>query len=40
VVARIAGALGLECVMFEAADPEVCSWYIKNYGQEVNLFVD
>ena len=26
--------------MFEAADPEVFAWYIKNYGAEVNLFVD
>jgi phosphosulfolactate synthase (CoM biosynthesis protein A) len=40
VVARIANALGLEKVMFEAADPEVFGWYIKNYGPEVNLFVD
>ena len=40
VPARIAGALGLEKVMFEAADPEVFRWYIKNYGPEVNLFVD
>jgi phosphosulfolactate synthase (CoM biosynthesis protein A) len=40
VVARIINALGLERVMFEAADPEVFAWYIKNYGPEVNLFVD
>ncbi len=40
VPARIADALGLEKVMFEAADPEVFSWYIRNYGPEVNLFVD
>ncbi len=39
-VARIISALGLEKVMFEAADPEVFAWYIKNYGAEVNLFVD
>jgi phosphosulfolactate synthase (CoM biosynthesis protein A) len=26
--------------MFEAADPDVFAWYIKNYGAEVNLFVD
>jgi len=26
--------------MFEAADPDVFGWYIKNYGPEVNLFVD
>ena len=40
VVARIANAIGLERVMFEAADPEVFAWYIKNYGPDVNLFVD
>lgn len=40
VVAQITNALGLEKVMFEAADPEVFAWYIKSYGPEVNLFVD
>jgi phosphosulfolactate synthase (CoM biosynthesis protein A) len=40
VVAKIINAIGLEKPMFEAADPEVFSWYIKNYGAEVNLFVD
>ena len=40
VVSEITGGLGLENVMFEAAEPEVFSWYIKNYGPEVNLFVD
>jgi phosphosulfolactate synthase (CoM biosynthesis protein A) len=40
VVARIVNALGLERVMFEAAEPEVFAWYIKTYGPEVNLFVD
>uniref|UniRef100_A0A831TJJ5 Phosphosulfolactate synthase n=1 Tax=Thermorudis peleae TaxID=1382356 RepID=A0A831TJJ5_9BACT len=39
-VAKIINALGLERVMFEAADPPVFEWYIKNYGPEVNLFVD
>lgn len=38
--AAIIDALGLEKVMFEAADPDVFAWYIKNYGPEVNLFVD
>lgn len=37
---KIIDALGLEKVMFEAADPEVFAWYVKNYGPEVNLFVD
>jgi phosphosulfolactate synthase (CoM biosynthesis protein A) len=40
VVAEVADALGLDQVMFEAADPEVFSWYVKSYGPEVNLFVD
>jgi phosphosulfolactate synthase (CoM biosynthesis protein A) len=40
VVAKIINSLGLEKPMFEAADPEVFAWYIKNYGAEVNLFVD
>ena len=40
VAAKIVNALGLEKVMFEAAEPEVFAWYIKNFGPEVNLFVD
>src|SRR5919109_3927509 len=40
VVAKLIEALGLEKVMFEAADPEAFAWYIKHYGPEVNLFVD
>jgi phosphosulfolactate synthase (CoM biosynthesis protein A) len=40
VVARLVDALGLEKLMFEAADPAVFSWYVKTYGAEVNLFVD
>ncbi len=40
VVARIINQLGLEKVMFEGADPPVFEWYVKNYGNEVNLFVD
>ena len=40
VSAQIIDALGLEHVMFEAADPAVFSWYVKQYGPEVNLFID
>ena len=40
VPAKFVNALGLERVMFEAADPQVFAWYVKNYGPEVNLFVD
>jgi phosphosulfolactate synthase (CoM biosynthesis protein A) len=40
VPARVVASLGLEKVMFEAAEPEVFAWYVRNYGPEVNLFVD
>ena len=40
VPARFIDELGLEKLMFEAADPAVFAWYIKNYGADVNLFVD
>ena len=40
VVTEIVSALGLENVMFEAADPDVFAWFVKSYGPEVNLFVD
>ncbi len=40
VAARFINELGLESLMFEAADPEVFAWYVKHYGPEVNLFVD
>jgi len=37
---KFINALGLEKIMFEAADPDVFAWYIQNYGPEVNLFID
>lgn len=40
VPAEFINEIGLEKLMFEAADPEVFAWYIKNYGPEINLFVD
>ena len=40
VVARIINQLGIEKVMFEGADPPVFEWYVKNYGNEINLFID
>jgi phosphosulfolactate synthase (CoM biosynthesis protein A) len=40
VPAKFVNALGLEKVMFEAAEPDVFAWYIKNFGPEVNVFVD
>jgi phosphosulfolactate synthase (CoM biosynthesis protein A) len=32
--------LGMDRLMFEAADPPVFRWYVRNYGPDVNLFVD
>ena len=40
VPAKFIDELGMEKLMFEAADPDVFAWYIKNYGADVNLFVD
>lgn len=40
VLAAIVAELGLEHVMFEAADPLVFEWCVKTFGNEVNLFVD
>lgn len=40
VMAKFIRGLGLEKTMFEAADPEVFRWYVKNHGSEVNLFID
>src|SRR5947209_20207899 len=40
VPARFIDEIGIEKLMFEAADPDVFAWYIKNYGSDVNLFVD
>lgn len=40
VVSKIAEGVGLDRVMFEAADPAVFEWYLKHYGIDVNLFVD
>jgi phosphosulfolactate synthase (CoM biosynthesis protein A) len=40
VPAKFINEIGMEKLMFEAADPDVFEWYIKNYGVDVNLFVD
>jgi phosphosulfolactate synthase (CoM biosynthesis protein A) len=40
VVTQFIDELGLEHLMFEAADPAVFEWYIRNYGHTINLFVD
>ena len=40
VPAKFIDEIGMEKLMFEAADPDVFAWYIRNYGADVNLFVD
>lgn len=40
VPAALADAIGIEQILFEAADPKVFEWYIKNFGPEVNVFID
>src|SRR6266513_2512277 len=35
VVAKLINSLGMEKVMFEAAEPDVFAWYVKTYGPEV-----
>ncbi|CAM6081930.1 unnamed protein product [Calypogeia fissa] len=40
VLAEIVGRLGLERTMFEAHEPNVFEWFIKNYGSKVNLYVN
>jgi phosphosulfolactate synthase (CoM biosynthesis protein A) len=40
VAFEIANEVGVENCVFEAADPPVFEWYVKNFGPNVNLFVD
>ena len=43
VIQKIMGEVGglpREKVMFEAAEPEVFNWYVREFGADVNLFVD
>ena len=40
VVSRIMKELPRDKVMFEAADPKVYNWYIREFVVDVNLFVD
>lgn len=40
VPGKFINEIGMDKLMFEAADPDVFAWYIKNYGADVNLFVD
>lgn len=40
VIQAILKGLPMESVMFEAADPAVFNWYVREFGMDVNLFVD
>jgi phosphosulfolactate synthase (CoM biosynthesis protein A) len=40
VVSAITTELPMERVMFEAAEPKVYNWYIREFGADVNVFVD
>jgi len=40
VIQAILKEIPMERVMFEAADPRVFNWYIREFGIDVNLFVD
>ncbi|KAI4296524.1 hypothetical protein L6164_036474 [Bauhinia variegata] len=40
IIAKVIGRLGIEKIMFEASNPRTSEWFIKQYGPNVNLFVD
>ena len=40
IIKRLIKEFGYSTWMFEAADPEVFKWYLKNVGKDVNLFID
>lgn len=40
VIQKILRDLPMENVMFEAAEPKVFNWYVREFGVDVNLFVD
>jgi phosphosulfolactate synthase (CoM biosynthesis protein A) len=40
VIRGILRELPAEKVMFEAADPKLFNWYVREFGADVNLFVD
>ncbi|SPQ26460.1 ad4f37a3-3b29-43fc-85e0-a4bf5635d05e [Thermothielavioides terrestris] len=40
VVRQVLRGLPQEKVMFEAAEPKVFNWYVREFGADVNLFVD
>jgi phosphosulfolactate synthase (CoM biosynthesis protein A) len=40
VIKALASKFGYRRLMFEASDPPVFKWYLKNIGKDVNLFID
>lgn len=40
IIKKVIDRYGLNTWMFEAADPKVFKWYLKNYGPECNFFID
>ena len=40
VIKKLVSEFGFESWMFESSDPPVFKWYLKNFGSNVNLFVD
>jgi len=40
VIKKLDEKFGFESFMFEASDPPVFKWYLKNFGSNVNLFID
>jgi phosphosulfolactate synthase (CoM biosynthesis protein A) len=40
VIKKIVSEFGFESWMFESSDPPVFKWYLKNFGSNVNLFID
>lgn len=40
VIQKILRELPADKLMFEAADPKVFNWYVREFGVDINLFVD
>jgi phosphosulfolactate synthase (CoM biosynthesis protein A) len=40
VIKKLVSEFGFESWMFESSDPPVFKWYLKNFGSNVNLFID
>ncbi len=39
-IKKLVDRFGFKNLMFEASDPPVFKWYLKNFGRNVNLFID